>query len=291
MHLLLIAALFLVCSFSTQAADEVRVRRDAVRDCRGTYGRPLVTNGVADTRKLLAELEDIHADTFHWAIHSYTNEWDEFKKFLPLAREKNIKVWITLMPPSESPPRSKMYSEPFRLDYERWAREIAQLSLKETNLVAWSIDDFTHNLKIFTPDYLAKMMKAAREINPRLAFVPCCYFKAITPEFVKNYAEQLDAVLFPYRDESSGANLKNPDNVTSEIKTLRKLVGQEMPIILDVYASAHSRLGATTTEYVEKAVSDGLRAADGVLIYTHQDPKTNAEKYEVIKRLFKSHTK
>jgi hypothetical protein len=190
----------LLCLVFASSAD-IAARRKVVNGCIGTYGRPAwLPNGHADLPKLLRELEDIHADTFHWAIHGHSNEWDEIKTFLPLARGKNIKVWITVMPPSESPPRLSAYSEPFRLDYELWATEIAQLSLKETNLVAWSIDDFTHNLKVFTPEYLAKMMKAAQKINPNLAFVPCCYYKAITPTFSKNYAELLDAVLFPYRD-------------------------------------------------------------------------------------------
>jgi hypothetical protein len=56
--------------------------------------------------------------------------------------------------------------------------------------------------------------------------------------------------------------------------------------VLDIYATAHSRLGATTPEYVEEAMSAGKRAADGVMIYTHQDPEQNPEKYQIIKRLF-----
>jgi hypothetical protein len=279
--------LFFLFAFSFGATAKPISAGESVRGCLGTYGRPAwLPDGHADTAKLLHELEDIHADTFHWAIHGHTNEFDEIKTFLPLARKKNIKVWITLMPPSESPPKSSAFSEPFRLDYETWAKEIAQLSLKETNLVAWSIDDFTHNLKIFTPEYLGKMMTTAHRINPKLAFVPCCYYREITPTFAKNYTKLLDAVLFPYRDESSGGNLKNPDNVEKEIAHIRQLLGPQMPIILDIYASPHSRLGATTPEYVEKSVSDGLKSADGVLIYTHQDPVKNAEKYQIIKRLF-----
>jgi hypothetical protein len=30
----------------------------------------------------------------------------------------------------------------------------------------------------------------------------------------------------------------------------------------------------------------GHHAADGVMIYCHQDPEKNAEKYQIIKRLF-----
>jgi len=51
-----------------------------------------------------------------------------------------------------------MYAEPFRLDYDKWAIEFAKLSVQEPNLVAWSIDDFTHNLKVYTPAYVKQMM-------------------------------------------------------------------------------------------------------------------------------------
>ncbi|MDB6024689.1 MAG: hypothetical protein JWM68_912 [Verrucomicrobiales bacterium] len=262
-------------------------RHDVGRGVIGTYGAPSrLPDGHADLQKLLTELEDIHANTYHWAFHSYTNDWEEIQRFLPLARAKKINVWITLMPPTESPPKSSLYSEPFRLDYERWAVEMAKLSLKEPNLVAWSVDDFTWNLKLFTPEYLGKVVVASHTINPKLAFIPCCYFTKTDASFAKSYGPLLDGVLFPYRDESGGANLTNPNHVTREVETLRDLFGPDMPIILDVYASAHSRLGATTTDYVEKAVGNGMTSADGVLIYKHQDPQTNAEKYQVIKRLF-----
>lgn len=128
-------------------------------------------------------------------------------------------------------------------------------------------------------------MGPAHDVNPRLAFAPCCYFKEITPEFAKNYRPLLDGVLFPYRDESAGGNLKNPDDFGAELKIVRERLC-DMPILLDVYATAHSRLGATTPEYVEKVVADGLRLADGVQIYKHQDPEKNPEKYATIKRLF-----
>jgi hypothetical protein len=262
-------------------------RHKVGRGVIGTYGNPpRLADGRADLQKLLSELKDIHANTFHWAIHSHTNDWEEVQRFLPLARAEKINVWITLMPPTESPPRSTMYSEPFRLDYERWAVEFAKVSLKESNLVAWSIDDFTWNLNLFTPEYLARVVHASQAVNPKLAFIPCCYFAKTKAPFAKTYGPLLDGILFPYRDESGGANLKNPNHVASEVQSLHKLFGPEMSIILDVYATAHSRLGATTTEYVEDAVAEGLKWADGVLIYKHQDPKLNAEKYQVVKKLF-----
>lgn len=272
-----------------RGGQEANAVSESLRGCLGTYGRPLwKTNNHADVKRLLRELGEIHANTFHWSIHAHANEWQEIKAFLPLAGKKHINVWITVMPPSESPPRLSAFSEPFRLDYERWATEIARLSLVQTNLVAWSIDDFTHNLNRFTPEYVEKMQGAAHAINPKLAFVPCCYFNDITPAFADQYNGVVDGVLFPYRDESGGANLTVADHVESEIASIRKLLGPRVPIVLDVYATAHSRLGASTPQYVEEVIKAGLLNADGVMIYRHQDPKVSPEKYEIIKRLFGS---
>jgi hypothetical protein len=69
---------------------------------------------------------------------------------------------------------------------------------------------------------------------------------------------------------------------------VKQTFGPEVPVIVDIYASAHSRLGATTSEYVEQAVTSAKRAADGVMIYRHQDPHENAEKFKIIQRVFGS---
>jgi hypothetical protein len=240
-----------------------------------------------DVDRLIAQLVELHANTYSFCIHGYATDWDDLKLILPRAREKGIRVWGSLVPPSESFPRTKMFAEPFRLDYERWAVEFAKLSLQETNLVAWSIDDFTHNLaKTYTPAYVKRMLDASHQINPKLAFVPCCYFPTIKPAFVTNYCSLIDGILFPYRHESAGANLKDPSLVEPEVKQIKALVGPSFPVVLDLYATAHSRLGATTPEYIEQAMTAGHHAADGVMIYCHQDPEKNPEKYQIIKRLF-----
>jgi len=263
-------------------------RARAVAGTRASYcNAPRKADHRMDVDRLIAELVDLHANTYSFCIHGYYTDWDDLKLLLPRAREKGIRVWASVVPPSESPPRTKSYAEPFRLDYERWAVEFAKLSLQETNLVAWSIDDFTHNLaKTYTPAYVKNMLDGAHRINPKLAFVPCCYFPTIKPAFVTNYASLIDGILFPYRHESAKANLNNPSLVEPEVKRIKELVGPSFPIVLDIYATAHSRLGATTPEYVEQAMIAGHRAADGVMIYCHQDPEKNPEKYQIIKRLF-----
>jgi hypothetical protein len=255
----------------------------------GTYGNPpRLENGHVDLDKLISGLKDINADVYHWLIHESVYDWDDLKEFLPKARKAKIKVWVCLVPPSESKPIYKYSSEPFAMDYERWATEIATLSTKEPNLVAWSIDDFVHNLKFYTPDYMKKMLGAAHTINPKLGFLPCCYYKQTTPDFVKEYIQFFDGILFPYRAESVGANLQDATQVEKEIAKLREIINKPgFPIYLDIYATAHSRLGASTPEYVKDVLTAGRKSADGIFIYRHQDPVKNAEKYKIIKEGFK----
>ena len=257
---------------------------------KGTYAAlPKKQSGEIDYKKLIRELKDIHANTYNWLDWGNVTGLEALKKFLPLAKKARINVWITLVPPSESPPFVTDYSEPFRLDYQKWAIELAKLSLVHENLVAWSIDDFVHNLQLFTPTYVKQFLDTTRVINPKFAFIPCCYFKKITNEFVKNYGDLLDGILFPYRNESVSANLKDAGQVTSEIKVLRAMFPPHFLIFLDVYATAHSSLGTSTPEYVEQVISSGLKSGDGTLIYCHQDPEKNPEKYKVIKEQFKKY--
>ncbi|MSU59263.1 MAG: hypothetical protein EXS35_14030 [Pedosphaera sp.] len=285
----LLVQLVASCATSRSAPDAAAVRRQALIGTRATYCRaPRKPDQRVDVDKLIAELVELRANTYSFCIHGWATDWDDLKLILPAANAKGIRVWASIVPPSESYPKTKMYAEPFRLDYVRWAKEFAKLSLQHTNLVAWSIDDFTHNLKqTYTPAYLKQMLDGARAINPQLAFVPCCYFPAFNnAAFTTNYVPLLDGILFPYRHESGGANLTNASLTGAEIKKIKALVGEKIPIILDIYATAHSRLGATTPAYVEEAMRAGHRAADGVMIYCHQDPKTDAAKFAIMKRNF-----
>ncbi|MEY2428919.1 MAG: hypothetical protein QOJ40_1804 [Verrucomicrobiota bacterium] len=209
-------------------ADRERSARAAIiKGTQGTYCQaPRTSKGRVDIERLVAELVETHANTYCFCIHGWATDWDDLQLLLPRARAKGIRIWASIVPPSESPPRTAMYAEPFRLDYKLWAIEFAKLSVREPNLVAWSIDDFTHNLKIYTPVYVREMLAASHRINPKLAFVPCSYFPSITAKFVTNYCAQLDGILFPYRHESAGANLKDPSLVEAEVKYIKAHVGR-----------------------------------------------------------------
>jgi hypothetical protein len=104
----------------------------------------------------------------------------------------------------------------------------------------------------------------------------------------KNYGHLLDGILFPYRAESVKANLQDATQVENEVARMREIfIIPHFPLILDIYASSHSRLGASTPEYVKDVLIAGLKSADGVLIFRHQDPVKSAVKYQIIKDGFK----
>ena len=226
------------------------------------------------------------ANTYNFLVWQERTDWDDLRDFLPLARAQHLHVWVTLVPPSESPPKTKAYSEPYRTDYVRWAEEIARLSLTEPALVAWSIDDFAHNLATYTPATVRAMLAAARAVNPRLAFVPCLYFKQLTPAFAGAYGDLIDGVLFPYRNESVQANLTDAGQVAAEVARARSLFRPGLPVIVDVYATRHSSLGGSTAAYVAQVIANARACADGVMIYCHQSPTSQAEKYQVIRESF-----
>jgi hypothetical protein len=278
-----------VCIITGCASLEKAKNIDRTRFVKGSFGtydrEPRGSDGRVDVDRLISELVEIRANTYNFLIWRRSTDWEDLKRFLPLARKKNIMVWVTLVPPTESPPHAGQYSEPFRLDYERWAVEIAKLSKKHRNLVAFSIDDFTHNLAFYTPQRMRQILNNAHEINPKLAFVPCLYYRAVK-QIARDYEGLFDGILFPYRHESDKSNLTDASLVEPEVNEFRKRFGPSMPIIVDVYATAHSRLGDSTPEYVRDVMTAAKQCADGVLIYCHQNKKKNPEKYAVIKKLF-----
>jgi uncharacterized protein YfiM (DUF2279 family) len=158
-----------------------------------------------DSDQLLARLKELHVTTYYWLVWHARTDWDDLKLFLPKAAQANIQVWVYLVPPTESAPREgDLYCEPFRLDYGRWAEEIARLSLQHTNLTAWVIDDFYANHEFFTPAAVHDLQKRAKHINPRLVFLPLMYFGEIRRAFVQDYREVIDGVVVAYpqdRDE------------------------------------------------------------------------------------------
>lgn len=162
-------------------------------------------DGRVDTDAMVTRLKELGVNTYYWLVWHARTDWDDLKLFLPKAERAGIQVWVYVVPPTESPPNfGTQYSEPFRLDYQRWAEEIAKLSLEHPNLTAWVIDDFYANREFFTPAYLREVQAKGKRINPKLALLPLMYFNEIGPKFVGDYRAVIDGVVIAYlqdRDE------------------------------------------------------------------------------------------
>jgi hypothetical protein len=160
---------------------------------------PRRADGHVDSDALLTRLKELHVTTYYWLVWHARTDWDDLKLFLPKAAQANMQVWVYLVPPTESAPREgNLYPEPFRLDYGRWAEEIARLSLQHTNLTAWVIDDFYANHEFFTSAVIRDLQERAKGINPRLAFLPLMYFWEIRRHFVQDYHDVIDGVVVAY---------------------------------------------------------------------------------------------
>lgn len=267
-----------------------QIINENLRDIRGTYAfPPLTSQQKVDVDKLISELKEMHANCYNWLIYTRHNEWEDLPNFLPKARAAGIKVWITVVPPSETI-FPVFVSEPFRNDYIKWAEEIAKLSLEHDNLVAWSIDDFPshQNLSLFTRAYVRKMRQTMYDINPKLAFIPCVYYEHSSPLFGEGYSNYFDGILYPYNAASTGKkNLQNYDALYKEIEFVKRSFRKDIPIIIDVYAGPLSFLKDTSTPaYIHNVVKIAMANTNGATIYCHRDAVKNRENFDAVKSGF-----
>ncbi|MSS69944.1 MAG: hypothetical protein EXS64_00495 [Candidatus Latescibacteria bacterium] len=161
-------------------------------------GEPRRSDGRLDIPLLIQQLKGLKVNVYFYLIWHRDTDWDDLQRFLPEARAAGIEVWVYLVPPSESPPHTTLYSEPFRLDYLRWAEEIGRLSAQNPNLTAFVIDDFWANETFFTPDYVGQMRAAGRKASPGLLFLPLMYYPEMTRRFVLGYKEVIDGAVVAY---------------------------------------------------------------------------------------------
>lgn len=168
----------------------------------GDYDAELRVGKHVDVELMAQRLAELGANTYMWLIWHSPNDWDDLHDFLPLARQAGITVWVYLVPHSETALQNPKwpYSEPFRLDYVRWAEEIAKLSLKHDNLVGYVIDDFWSNVspQRFSPEYTRKMVQAGKAINPKLKFYPLMYYRQFGLPFVKKLVPIIDGAVAAY---------------------------------------------------------------------------------------------
>lgn len=181
-----------------------------------------------DSDQLIRRLKELKANTYMWLIWQNKNDWDDLQSFLPKAQAAGISVWAYLAPPSETPIENKNfpYSEPYRLDYIQWTKEIAKLSLQHPNLVGYVIDDFWGNVKPgrFTPEYIKDFVHAGKSINPSLKFYPLLYFPQLNQRTLAVLAPVIDGVVAAYpRDEKAvqqATNVLNDRAFTSSVLSI-----------------------------------------------------------------------
>jgi len=178
-------------------------------------------------------------------MHSKRN-WvlEDFEKLLPAAQKAGIKIWTTLLPPAEDGANVI----PYGTDYVKWAEELARLSLKHPNFELWTIDDFSHELGFFTPEYVSKFVSAARAINPELAFGVCVYYPAVKRFLEGGYAPLVDMVYWGYRSESVKFGGNSWAELSPEIEYYKKMLPGK-PIFPIIYVSRHSRCQRTSPRW------------------------------------------
>jgi len=189
-----------------------------------------------DAEAMIRQLKGQGSNVYYYLIsHNPETDWEDLQLFLPKALEAGIEVWAYLVPPSETPfnDSSMNYSEPFRLDYRRWARELAMLSLNYPNLRGWVIDDFANNTWLYTPSYVQKMREQSKTVNDEFLFYPLMYFPEITPAFVDSYGKLIDGVVaaYPQRMPQSGIKGVDEQYILNRIHEAHKTLG-DLPLIV-----------------------------------------------------------
>lgn len=199
----------------------------------------------------------------------------------PQAQQHHCKAWITLVPPSEPPA-----SQPFGLDYLRWADEIGKLSGKFRNITGVVIDDFWSppNRRLFTPQYVAKFAASLRSHNPHVLFLPVVYWKTVgDKDFIRNFGPYIDGITFPYADLDSAKAL--PD----QLAACRRWLGPHKLLLVNVYATGSSgtgEKGPRSAQYMRDMLTIARQHADGIRVYRLPQPDPKDQRFSITASLF-----
>ncbi len=260
----------------------------------GTLGdydaEPRTPDGRVDIPRLIEQITTAHMNMYDFLIWHQPTDWEDFQQFLPAARAKGIKVWVTLCPPSEQGDAFP-WSEPYRLDFVRWADEIGKLSKRYDNLVALVIDDFWvgANMQLFTPGYVARVAETLRRHNPRLAFLPTLYWHNIgDAAWMEQFGPSIDGIVFPY------ALLESWDTLPEQLRGCRKFLGPDKFLFVNVYAAGSSgppEPGPRSAEYLRQVLTLSREGSDGVRIYCLPKEKLLEDyRYAITAELYKQWT-
>ncbi|MGE3543959.1 MAG: hypothetical protein AB7L28_08505 [Kofleriaceae bacterium] len=210
-----------------QATSAVLVPPLRIGGVLGSYASYVTTEGAVssagpiDIPATMARLTAAKINTFAYLIYtSSQSKWNTLPAVLDAAHANGIKVWVYLVPPSETPDAGGAPNyPPFQEDYVAWAEAIATLATTKPALQAFVIDDFGYNtpypagdaFTLFTPGYTQQIVEAAHAIQPSLAFIPILYFEQIgdpasTQYLVDLYGPYFDGVIWPYHGGTNWAS-------------------------------------------------------------------------------------
>src|SRR5581483_2791793 len=222
-----------------------------------------------DTPAIIRSLQKLHANTFFYLLWGSASDWDDLRnEFIEAAQSAKIDVWLYLAPPSEC---RENCSYPYKTDYKRWAREIAQLSRQYPNLKGWAVDDF---FKQVSPDAVKEFTSLAKSINPNLAFYICTYYSsALSDAYLDEYKPVVDGIVFPFADEPNH-NTQVASSLNRQIEeVLAKLEPRHLGMIVLLYCGRNLNAEqAPKAGYVDEALRRVLPYAadgriDGVICY------------------------
>lgn len=181
----------------------------------------------------------------------------DFKRLLPAAQAAGISIWAVLIPHHEGA------SLPYRYNFVRWVRHLAHLSLKYPTLKGINIDDTDvgGESKLFTHDYLCRIDRAEKKINPNLLFVPTIY--NLDPEEASKLAGCVDGVWLWW------VNLEQNNGLRAFLEDSRVVVKGRFPVYAGVYAHSTSwhRQGGPKPLLFRKALQLACTYSDGAIIW------------------------
>jgi hypothetical protein len=177
-------------------------------------------------------LPNVYGDKYLWEDEDFR----AVKAFCEVADEEGLKVWATLVLPSESDAVRAMRGAKAREYYLNTVRRFAEIAARHPSLVGYTCGEFCDNLDLFTPDFCREMTGAARVIAPGLAFMPFCFWQGLDERFFSDYGPFIDGIIFQFRCDSQPRNYipdYDPANfdhyaqcMRHELKRVRQFAGE-----------------------------------------------------------------
>lgn len=197
-------------------------------------------------------------------------KYDDFLRLLAAAGANRISIWPVLVPHTEGA------SLPYREDWMRWMKELAELSLQYPAMRGINIDDTDAggNDKMFTRELMCRLYREKQEINPKLLFIPTIY-DLDEPE-ADRLAGCVDGVWLWW------ANLEQNNGLRAFLNNGQLVAAGRFPVYAGIYAHSTSwhKYASPTAKVLKEALDLGCTHADGVVLW--QLPLTPAGEYNAI---------